>query len=370
MIEGMFGTFVAGEDLAAHRRVKLSGATVVYADAGDEAIGVTEFAVSSGEDITVRMLNAGGTVEIFAAGTFAVSATIYGADDGKIDDVVAGQPLGKVLEAATAAGDLIETLPYPVRQGADSLIWISKAGNDTYGDGTREYPYLTITKALAAVTTSRKTIMVMPGEYTEAASLTWPSVTGISITGVGGDVTIAGTGGETQVVSINPTFSASTFEATLADLTISAPDGVKGIVFDNEHTTGRKYNLYLRNVGIDADTDTDQSLDVVHTTTTEAMRVYADGLRNIIEGLVYIAPKNTDDRFTFSNLQFDGGIQFGTATIASVSTFFNCIMKDGGGVGGQDTQILNSLGCYSLTGTTYAAAALGDFAQNAAEVIA
>ena len=125
------------------------------------------------------------------------------------------------------------------------------------------------------------------------------------------------------------------------------------------------------NVGIDADTDTNQSLDVVHHGTTQAMRVYCDGMRNIIEDLVYIAPQNADNRFyIFTNMQFDGGIQFGTATIASVSTFKNCIMKDAGGIGGQDTQILNVLNCHSLTGTTYAICSSAiDFAANAAEVI-
>lgn len=250
----------------------------------------------------------------------------------------------------------------------NSLIFVSKAGDDTQ-DGSAIEPVLTITAALALVTATRKTIIVMPGEYEEAASLTWPNVTGVSICGVGGEVEIVGASGEDEVIEINPTFSASTFEATLANLNITAPDGVDGITFDNDNTTGRKYNLYLENVGINNDTETDKALNVVHSDATQAMRVYCDGQRNVFEGVLTIAPKNVDDRFTFTNMQFDGGIAFGTATIASVSTFKDCIVKDGGGSGGQDTQILNVLNCHSLTGTTYAIAALADFASNAAEVI-
>jgi len=252
-----------------------------------------------------------------------------------------------------------------------SLIWVSPDGSDTSGNGSFSDPYATITKALTAVTAARKTIMVMPGSYTEALSLTWPSIDLVSINGVLGQsdaVTIEGTTGQTEVIEIDPTVQTATFNATLSNLTISAPTGVNGITLDNNNV-GRRINLFLHNVAIENQTETDKSLNVAHTVAGNALRVYADGRRNIWEGLLYIAPKNTDDRFTFDGFQFDGGVEFGTATIASVSTFKDCVVKDAGGAGGQDTQILNVMGCYSLTGTTYAAAALGDFAANAAELI-
>ena len=252
-----------------------------------------------------------------------------------------------------------------------SFIWVSPDGNDTSGNGSFSKPYATITKALTQVTTARKTIMAMPGTYTETLSLTWPSIDGVSINGVlghGDGVTIKGTTGQTDVISINPTVQTATFEATISNVTVDAPTGVKGITFNNT-SVAKKINLYLKNVPIEMQTETDKALDIVHTDAANAMRVYATGQKNIVEGLLYIEPKNTDDRFDFTNYQFDGGMQFGTTTIASVSTFKDCILKDAGGSGGQDTQILVSMGCYSLTGTTYAAAALNDFAANAAEVI-
>jgi len=252
-----------------------------------------------------------------------------------------------------------------------SFIWVSPDGNDTSGNGSFSKPFATITKALTLVTSARKTIMAMPGTYTEALSLTWPSITGVSINGVlghGDGVTIKGTTGQTDVISINPTVQTATFEATISNVTVDAPTGVKGITFNNT-SVAQKINLYLKNVPIEMQTETDKALDIVHTDAANAMRVYATGQKNIVEGLLYIEPKNTGDRFDFTNYQFDGGMQFGTTTIASVSTFKDCILKDAGGSGGQDTQILVSMGCYSLTGTTYAAAALNDFAANAAEVI-
>lgn len=363
-------SFKAGEALEAFRRVKQSGATVVYADKGERGFGTTQAYVASDDQAAVRM-DGEGTSEMTAAGTFSAGATLYPADDGKVDDVKAGRPLGKSMEAATAPGSIIEVVP--VLDDASSVyIWVSPEGDDSSGNGSFEMPYATITAALAAVTTARKTIMVMPGEYVEALSLTWPSIDLVSINGVLGQVdgaTIKGTAGQTQVISIDPTVQTATFEATISNLTISCPAGVRGITFDNTNVN-QKINLYLHNVAVENDTEANRAISVVHTAAGQAMRIYADGQRNIIEGLVYIEPKNTNDRFTFDNYQFDGGVQFGTTTIASVSTFKDCIMKDNGGAGGQDTQILNSLGCYSLTGTTYAAAALGDFAANAAQVIA
>jgi hypothetical protein len=369
--EGNVKAFTAGEDLVAYRRVKLSEGTVVYADSGNDWIGTTEEAVSSGYSVSVRLRTASGTRKIMAAGAFSAGALLYGADDGKVDDTVAGQPIFRALEEATANGDIVEVITEEgVSLAVNSLIWVSPDGDDS-GDGSLSSPLLTITAVLAAVTASRKTIMLLPGNYPELLSLAWPSITGISINGMLGQsdgVTIAGTTGQTEVIEIDPTVQTATFEATISNLTISAPTGVNGITFDNTNV-GRKINLYLHNVAIENQTETDKAINVVHTTAGNAMRIYANGSRNIVEGLLYIAPKNTDDRFNFTGLQFDGGVQFGTTTIASVSTFKDCIMKDAGGAGGQDTQILVSMGCYSLTGTTYAAAALGDFAANAAEVI-
>ena len=73
-------TFTAGEALEAARRVKIKSGTttdppeVVYADAGEDFIGVTEFAVSSGVLVTIRLKNAEGTFEVEASSTAAIGA--------------------------------------------------------------------------------------------------------------------------------------------------------------------------------------------------------------------------------------------------------------------------------------------------------
>lgn len=111
-IEGHCRTFVAGEALEAYRRVKLSAGTVVYADIGEQHLGITEYKVASGAHVAVRLRNAPGTRLAVAAEALAAGAALYGANDGKVQDTStgAGAVLALALEAATADGDVIEVL--------------------------------------------------------------------------------------------------------------------------------------------------------------------------------------------------------------------------------------------------------------------
>lgn len=110
--EGQKKTLTSGEALATRRRVKLSGSTVIYADAGEDAIGVTEFAVANTTAVSIRLINASGTFEITASGAISAAAAIYGAADGKISATPSGPILGHAIEASTADGDLIEVVLY------------------------------------------------------------------------------------------------------------------------------------------------------------------------------------------------------------------------------------------------------------------
>ena len=109
-------TLIAGEELEANRRVKLSGATlrtVVYADAGEEAVGVTRAFALITAAVAVDLWNRSGTFEIETAGAVACNASIYGAADGKCDDAASGLYLGKALVSAAGAAEIIEVLPTP-----------------------------------------------------------------------------------------------------------------------------------------------------------------------------------------------------------------------------------------------------------------
>jgi len=105
--------FVAGEDLEAYRRVKLSagsGSQVEYADAGEACIGITAAKAAQSEHVSVDLKTTGRTFKMVAAGAITVGGNFYGANDGKISAVVNGSIIGKALEVATSDLEVIEGL--------------------------------------------------------------------------------------------------------------------------------------------------------------------------------------------------------------------------------------------------------------------
>jgi len=112
-INGPEITMQAGEDLVAFRRVKISGATVVYADSGETGIGVVQAAVDFSENANacIRLDNPGGTSKMMVAGVVTAGNSVYAAEDGKVSETVNGEPIGIARETSTADGDIIEVLP-------------------------------------------------------------------------------------------------------------------------------------------------------------------------------------------------------------------------------------------------------------------
>jgi len=105
--------FVAGEELEAYRRVKLStgsGSQVEYADAGEACIGITAAKAALGEHVSVDLKSSGRTFKMVAAGAISAGGSVYGANDGKISATVSGSIIGKALEASTSDGEVVEGL--------------------------------------------------------------------------------------------------------------------------------------------------------------------------------------------------------------------------------------------------------------------
>lgn len=106
-------SFVAGEALVAHRRVKLdsgSGTIVVYAGAGEAAIGITEDAAASGSGVAVRLIKHGGTHKVVCSASVVEGASLYGTASGKVDDAGTGAVIGTALEAGSGDGAVIEAI--------------------------------------------------------------------------------------------------------------------------------------------------------------------------------------------------------------------------------------------------------------------
>lgn len=134
-------TFTAGEALAAHRRVKIDTAVaaadpaeVIYADAGEDYIGVTEYAAADGDPIAIKMCTGPGTFEIecTVSSAIALGTVLYGAADGKVSDASSGSAQGINIEPATVVtGAVIEVVAWNVKSTTAATVSIADAGGFT-----------------------------------------------------------------------------------------------------------------------------------------------------------------------------------------------------------------------------------------------
>jgi len=221
-----------------------------------------------------------------------------------------------------------------------SYIVVSPSGDDN-GKGSFVSPLLTLTKALSLASAARPTIIMLPGEYAEAAMIDWPDVSGISVIGLG-DVVISNANAAAAVIDFHVTYTAATFTATLKDLTISADTQI-GIRVDNAHMT-KKLNIYLDGVSCEMDTSGD-SVDVVDTVTTQAIRIYAKNCS--FEGLFHVTGGNAGERYRFTNCDFTGGLTTATAVAYEV-TLIGCVMLTSGITVDAANQLTN-VGCVYRT---------------------
>jgi len=129
-------TFKAGEALEAARRVKIESGTtndppeVVYADAGEQFIGVTKYKVADGDPVDIRLMTSEGTMEIEVTVSAAITrgVTLYGAADGKISDASSGSAQGISLEAASASGEILEIQLFNVLSTTAATVSVADSG--------------------------------------------------------------------------------------------------------------------------------------------------------------------------------------------------------------------------------------------------
>jgi hypothetical protein len=113
-------TFTAGEDLLARRLVKIESGTVtdppevVYADAGNDAIGVTEYAVADGDLVSIKLLNHPGTFEIECDVNSAIArgTALYVGNNGVVTDASSGSAIGVALEVGADTAHIEVAVDY------------------------------------------------------------------------------------------------------------------------------------------------------------------------------------------------------------------------------------------------------------------
>lgn len=199
-------------------------------------------------------------------------------------------------------------------------IYVDPEGSDTLGDGSLFSPVKTLTAAFALVTTARKTVYMRGGDYDEAAAVVWPSVNGVVLKGVEGDVVITSAASVTHVVGINPAAASGTWSATLDGVEIENGNGQVGLQVNNTNV-GKRINLYLIDFTGSISGDTPgNSIDVDRSGGAgDAIRIYADGRGHTIEGAVVVINANTDDRFRFKGYRLIGGFTSSGANACEIT---------------------------------------------------
>jgi len=205
-----------------------------------------------------------------------------------------------------------------------TYVVVSQDGDDTYGNGSFGAPYLTIAAGIAALTAARKTLVVLPGEYSEAA-LVWPSITGLELVAPFGEVNITNSDAAAAVLTIAPTYSASTFEATIRgafNLFAAAQIGLK---IANAAMT-KKLIIDIDGLSCEQDT-TGDSIDITGTVAGQAIRVYAKNLN--LEGLLHFTANDAGSRLRVDNSYLMGGLTT-TGAVAAESTLLGVKMLTNG----------------------------------------
>ena len=246
----------------------------------------------------------------------------------------------------------------------DDAIYVGPSGNDDPNSGGFTNPYLTLTQAFSVVTSTRKRIYVAAGSYAETTGLTWPTVSGVELFGVGNrwETVISASAGD-QVINMAPGVQASTWEATIQNIHIDHDSsGQDGLVLT--HTSvGKKMNIYLGNVGMDG-SSSDYGLKVVHGGSGNAVRIYWGGDNGSIESAIDLDAEDGGDRFYVENVMFVQDIDAGATNVAATIRLFNCqILHEGFSGGGTSTVVVLG-GCRSATGTTFAKADDTDVTAN------
>ena len=243
----------------------------------------------------------------------------------------------------------VETAVYASQ--ADDVLWVAPHGVAATATGTITNPYLTLAAAIAAVTSTKKTICMMPGTYTTIVSTTLPTVTGCSIIGVGGsavtiiDQTVAGD----EALKILPA-NAAAYEILLKGLTVQALATKNVLDIDDTGATATSgtITVNLDDVVLTHDTS-GSSINVVHAV---AMDLTIIGKDCYLSGEATLVCVSATDVFTFERCDFPGGLA-STGAYAAVHTFVACDAKENG-MSGNAAAIVMALYCTAVGKTLLA----------------
>jgi hypothetical protein len=225
-----------------------------------------------------------------------------------------------------------------------TFIVVSKEGSDSAGTGSFGQPYLTIAKAITVWTATRHTIYVLAGQYNEVA-LVWPSITGLTLAMlVPGTVSITNNDGATAVITIAPTWTASTFEATIIGSPTLGYNTQIGLKIANAAMT-KKLNVYIDGLEMGKPSTSGDSIDIAGTVAGQAIRVYARRLN--LQGLLHFTANDAGSRLRVRDSDLIGGITCAGSVAAESTLLHTQVLTSGLSIDGAWS--VTNIGCVWVT---------------------
>ncbi len=169
-----------------------------------------------------------------------------------------------------------------------------------------------------------------------------------------GDVQIDGFATADECFEIDPAVGTGTFKYTFDNIRIRGATAKAGITIDNA-TIGNKIVVVFNNCSLGGTPAIDQN----HTDTTEAIRLYFNGLLgdHRYQGQIDVVPASVDDRYVFKGVELAGGLTSAVVDIACYFLFRDCILKLTGIEDGHANQLISFVACITHTNGVATAAA-------------
>jgi hypothetical protein len=220
-------------------------------------------------------------------------------------------------------------------------------------NGSFHKPVRSITRAMALVDATRLTVICAPGDYEEAATVTWPTRKGVRLIGSGASVTtISAPTSTTGIITVAPGVQASSFTGHLEGFEIVHDEvaDIDGITFSNAAMT-KKLGFNIKNCTFSPDSETDKSIHVeTHSDSGNSIRIYVsgDGCQSEIGGAIYFNFNNNADRLHLENCWIIGTITTSSTALEGRIRLFKCIVPHNGATaGGNALQYITAVDCFS-----------------------
>ncbi|KKM86226.1 hypothetical protein LCGC14_1281160 [marine sediment metagenome] len=265
--------------------------------------------------------------------------TFFGDRDDRSDYT----PLGP--EGGLAVCAEVEAIEKHLRPTADDLvIWVAPHGVAANATGAIVNPYATIAAALAAITSSKKIVALLPGTHVLSGVTVIPvAQTGVKIIGIGGasSVTITAITGN-QAFSLTPGAQGAAYVLTIEGVTLNQFAAKKGLYIDDTAIDG-SVTVNLKDVHMVMDSS-GSSIDLLHA-VNQTVTINCEDCT--FTGPLTIDCINASDAFNFTRCVVTGGIASDAGAVAAAFTLKDSEVLHAGITGGHGSQTLTVVNCWT-----------------------